>query len=314
MGRNSGKLIELPQFFPNICQFVYKASTGSKQIMPGKSKKKAKFDSNINPKTGKPYKRTLQTRIKISQAHKGKKKLYPTYLVGRRGPAHPAYVHGQGYSRKGNDLEKQHAWRQAVLQKYNFTCFVTGSTENLQAHHLIGWWYELTRFHIPNGVCLCKQIHDEYHLLYTRDKATVESFEAFLNERYPNVTKRPWRDEGYCTELNPWNLGNNQPSPSNATLSAIIQNTAKHADRMLDEFLTIYKRPHHDLKEGIYEHARSVIKIWCNNCQKETETTFTNYKKCKNGTPCCGQKQQILKAQHYERDEKGRFRDSTPDI
>ena len=43
--------------------------------------------------------RPKQVRDKISQAHKGKPKNYPSYLKGLTGEKHPAYKHGQGVTR-----------------------------------------------------------------------------------------------------------------------------------------------------------------------------------------------------------------------
>lgn len=116
-----------------------------------------------------------------------------------------------------------------------------------QAHHLIGWGYESTRFYIPNGLCLSRDVHDQYHSFYTRDRATIESFESFLAEYYPHIKARLWRDDGYTgNDSNLWNLDNNQPNPSNDELSNILNQSFKHKERMFEVFKTKNIRPYHE--------------------------------------------------------------------
>lgn len=84
-------------------------------------------------------------RAKISKAHKGVPKNYESWLKGRKGPDHPAFLHGKGATRAYDHL-KHSAWKQGVLRLFNHVCFVTGDSKNLQCHHLIGWWNEPTRY------------------------------------------------------------------------------------------------------------------------------------------------------------------------
>jgi hypothetical protein len=102
--------------------------------------------------------RPNDVKQKISDALKNKKKNYATWLLGKKGPAHPSYKHGQGKARVNpKDLPKYKAWQEGVYQKCHFKCVLTGETANLECHHLEGWWYEPGRFDIANGVLLHKK-------------------------------------------------------------------------------------------------------------------------------------------------------------
>lgn len=57
---------------------------------------------------GKVYKRPREVREKISASLKGKPKTYTSWLKGRTGSNHPAYIHGQGKNRE-YDSEKHAA-------------------------------------------------------------------------------------------------------------------------------------------------------------------------------------------------------------
>lgn len=54
------------------------------------------------------------------------------------------------------------AWKKAVLAKGK--CELCGSTENLEAHHIIYWSeYPDGRIDLNNGMCLCHACHTEEH-------------------------------------------------------------------------------------------------------------------------------------------------------
>lgn len=86
-------------------------------------------------KPGKVYKRSLETRLKISIAHKGRTPVNGI-KKGQVGEAHPSYKHGMGKNRHSNP-EKRDAWIKGVKQKANFRCFITGETRKdyLACHH-----------------------------------------------------------------------------------------------------------------------------------------------------------------------------------
>lgn len=63
------------------------------------------------------------------------------------------------YSRNDSRVLK---WKQQILAKGK--CEMCGSTENLQAHHIIRWVdYPHGRIDINNGECLCRRCHIIMH-------------------------------------------------------------------------------------------------------------------------------------------------------
>jgi len=73
------------------------------------------------------------------------------------------------------------AWTLDVLQKANFTCDkCTTRGGSLQAHHLNGFnSFPEQRLLPENGVCLCKDCHDEFHLKYGKGNNTEEQYRNF---------------------------------------------------------------------------------------------------------------------------------------
>lgn len=68
------------------------------------------------------------------------------------------------------DHEKHSAWKQGVLRASNFACFISGrsAVNNLECHHLIGWWNETTRYDVSNGIAISAEIHKKFHNEYGR--------------------------------------------------------------------------------------------------------------------------------------------------
>lgn len=65
------------------------------------------------------------------------------------------------YPCERNDARVRH-WTQAVLSKGKCEC--CGSTENLEAHHILHWSdYPPGRIDVKNGQCLCHQCHTNEH-------------------------------------------------------------------------------------------------------------------------------------------------------
>lgn len=55
-------------------------------------------------------------------------------------------------------------WRKDVLLAYGKTCGKCGSTENLQAHHILPWSdFPEVRTEVSNGICLCGSCHSKEH-------------------------------------------------------------------------------------------------------------------------------------------------------
>lgn len=83
--------------------------------------------------------------------------------------------------RRNNDAKK---WKAKVRQGFGNTCFLCGSSENLEAHHLQSFKVNKeVRFQYQNGICLCHSCHIKYHSNFLggfRVPATKESFVAFM--------------------------------------------------------------------------------------------------------------------------------------
>ena len=71
-------------------------------------------------------------------------------------------------------------WKQAVLKRDNFTCTISGNTEDLQIHHLSSFASNpKERFKIDNGITLNKEVHSQFHSMYGKKNNTKEQFEEF---------------------------------------------------------------------------------------------------------------------------------------
>ncbi|NBR26657.1 MAG: hypothetical protein EBU08_23355, partial [Micrococcales bacterium] len=105
-------------------------------------------------------------------------------LKGRFGKNHPAYK-GTPNRDFNNPSTDYYIWREAVKQKFNRTCVVTGKKSNLVTHHLDGWnAYPQRRYDITNGVLIHKEVHKLFHDLYGYGDNTEEQFNLFLKEQY----------------------------------------------------------------------------------------------------------------------------------
>lgn len=73
------------------------------------------------------------------------------------------------------------AWRYDVMAKANFTCDKCGIRGgSLVAHHLNAFAsYPDQRFNVNNGVCLCKECHNEFHVKYSKGNNTKGQYQEF---------------------------------------------------------------------------------------------------------------------------------------
>mgnify|MGYP003419826214 FL=1 len=76
-------------------------------------------------------------------------------------------------------------WSKKVISKFNNTCIKCGKhfDKGLNAHHLNSKdWDKDNMYNIDNGVPLCNECHQDYHMLYGYGNNTEEQFLEWYNE------------------------------------------------------------------------------------------------------------------------------------
>jgi len=273
---DKGKKIDDPQTKENI-------------IMPSAD------ETGLKNKPGKVYKRLLETRLKISRGNKGRKPVNGI-KKGQVGEAHPSYKHGMGKNRDYNH-EKRDAWIKGVKEKANFRCFITGETRKkcLACHHLNAWnWCIEGRYDINNGVCISKEIHQDFHRIFGYGELTTAHFETYL------VQYHQWDTKNF-----PWNTENHEPSLS---VEEIMDQNFSLREKGKQQLEELTNSLNHSILSGEYKNIYSRFTVKCNKHNKIFETSLRNYKRCRNGLPCCGREVQKIKSLNYERDNKGRYK------
>lgn len=87
-------------------------------------------------------------------------------------------------------------WRKKVFARGQFKCACCGEKQNLVAHHLNSWNWDIAgRYKVENGICLCggKRVtkyqrtpncHDNFHKLYGTGNNTIHQFEHFMQKYF----------------------------------------------------------------------------------------------------------------------------------
>lgn len=72
-------------------------------------------------------------------------------------------------------------WAYEVKKRDGFCCRVCGiSNVYLNSHHCNSWdYFPSQRFDIDNGVCLCFDCHQSFHLIYGAGRNTIFQFHEF---------------------------------------------------------------------------------------------------------------------------------------
>lgn len=106
------------------------------------------------------------------------------YIKNNRGENHPNW--NPDLSERDRIIGRRYPeyikWVDEVLEKYNFTCQISGQVGGaLSVHHLDGYnWCKEKRTDINNGIVLSKEIHDEFHSLYGRGNNTLDQFIEYI--------------------------------------------------------------------------------------------------------------------------------------
>lgn len=85
---------------------------------------------------------------------------------------------------KGRNFDGYAYWRREVYKRDNYTCRCCRDRRggNLTAHHLNGYnWDKEHRTDIDNGITLCEECHNKFHIIYGYGWNTKQQFEEFMN-------------------------------------------------------------------------------------------------------------------------------------
>lgn len=77
---------------------------------------------------------------------------------------------------------KYREWRKSVFERDNYTCQLCGDKTggNLNAHHKDGYeWCVKRRTDVSNGVTLCKDCHDCFHIIFGYGANTERQFHEY---------------------------------------------------------------------------------------------------------------------------------------
>ena len=225
-----------------------------------------------------------QNQIQVNSTKRGKDK-----STRVRGKDHGNWVHGNGKTRDYYP-KKYSAWINGVLKLYNWRCIVSGSQNDLECHHVIGWWYEAGRYDIYNGVPLSRKIHKKFHQQYGQGQNNKPQFELFLQNEY-----------GMQFQLKKQH-GNHEPSIS---ISQVQEQQKTFRDHKFGEIKQLIMSRKHRIQKGEYQNRSSSVLIYCLKHGREHQTTFGNYKKSRTGMPCCSKERQKLALQARQRNSKG---------
>ena len=121
-------------------------------------------------KAQKGIKRSIETRLKISNSHIGVK----------------AYNWKGGTTKENKKIRLSiefRLWRESVFARDNWTCQKCNiKGKELHPHHILNFssWVEL-RFAIDNGITLCKGCHREFHKKYGSTNNNMEQLTNYIN-------------------------------------------------------------------------------------------------------------------------------------
>jgi 5-methylcytosine-specific restriction endonuclease McrA len=88
-----------------------------------------------------------------------------------RGPNHPSWKEGASIRSFSDWVVKQAPygkWRKAVMERDGYKCTITGSVDNLEAHHILPKGLDMSPenvFNVNNGITVDKRVHLRVHQL-----------------------------------------------------------------------------------------------------------------------------------------------------
>lgn len=143
--------------------------------------------------------------LSVNHASLPGRKFHCRHCAQRRGEEHPQYKHGRSKEFYGGRTADDRAWYFRVFAKFNWTCVITGTNCSskiearsvLAAHHLFNYGdYPDLRLDLRNGVCILKELHREFHVLYGGEKTHSPNFRNFTKGRlaasFPILSLEPY--------------------------------------------------------------------------------------------------------------------------
>lgn len=109
-------------------------------------------------------------------------------IAWHKGANHPHWKTGDSAATFSTWVKNQQAykdWQMAVFTRDNFTCQISGRTDNIEAHHIL---MKAERFNpekafdVNNGITLNKEVHTKIHELIRDGKEFEEAIEFLKNE------------------------------------------------------------------------------------------------------------------------------------
>lgn len=128
---------------------------------------------------------SVETKRKIG----AKARQRPGSLTGKAGTNHPRFKGGVARDLH-NPSNEDYAWKNAVRKRCRSTCVVTlekakRGQKGFHCHHLNDFNFYVDQRYLPqNGVYLKKEIHQEFHNLYSYKNNTEEQFADFCRTYY----------------------------------------------------------------------------------------------------------------------------------
>lgn len=103
-------------------------------------------------------------------------------MYGKLREQHPNWKGGRteyDIIRKSCEYKK---WRRQVFERDSFTCTKCGKVgHKLNAHHIVTFKNEETRFNLDNGITLCKDCHIEFHSTYGVNRFKEDDTKKFVH-------------------------------------------------------------------------------------------------------------------------------------
>lgn len=124
------------------------------------------------------YRKSVEGREAISKANSGK----------NNGMWNPELTDEERQHRikRARSVPGYSMFRSLVYERDNYTCQVCGDNSggNLVVHHLNGYhWDKESRTEVDNGVTLCTDCHDEFHIIYGNRHNNLFQFSQYLESK-----------------------------------------------------------------------------------------------------------------------------------